>query len=127
MGRIENEIVLFDLDGTLANVEDRVHHLYKEEKDWKAFFEALDGDTPIGPVISFYKKLWYHTDYTIYILTGRPERYREKTIAWFKAHDIPIEKLLMRPSGDSRHDFIIKEEGVSSGFISEAASISAPS
>jgi FMN phosphatase YigB (HAD superfamily) len=107
---LNSEIVLFDLDGTLANVEDRVHHLHGERQNWKAFFEALDGDAPIEPVISFYKKLWDHTDYEIFILTGRPEKYREKTIAWFKAHNIPIDTLLMRPAGDNRHDYIVKEE-----------------
>ena len=110
MSETAKEIVLFDVDGTLANVESRVHHVQGVQQNWRAFFEAMDGDSPIEPVVSFYMKLWQHTDYDLYLLTGRPEKYREKTLAWFEAHNIPVGKLLMRPSGDSRHDYIIKEE-----------------
>lgn len=32
--------IVFDLDGTLADCEHRIHHITKEPKDWRAFFEA---------------------------------------------------------------------------------------
>lgn len=104
------EIVLFDIDGTLANVEDRVHHLHGERKNWRGFFEAMHGDKPIEPVVSLYHKLWEHTDYEIYLLTGRPEKYRAMTMEWCKKHKIPVKKLLMRATYDPREDFVIKEE-----------------
>lgn len=104
------EIVLFDIDGTLANVEDRVHHIKGEKRNWRAFFEAMHGDTPIAPVVSLYHKLWEHTDYEIYLLTGRPEKYRDMTLSWCAEHNIPVKKLLMRATYDTRDDFIIKEE-----------------
>jgi hypothetical protein len=34
--------VVFDLDGTLASIEHRRHHL--DRKDWKAFFAACVDD-----------------------------------------------------------------------------------
>lgn len=45
------QIVIFDIDGTLANAEHRVHHLQKEPKDWDAFFAGCTQDTPIEPVM----------------------------------------------------------------------------
>ena len=104
------EIVLFDIDGTLANVESRVHHIQGDSKNWRAFFEEMHSDTPIEPTVALYKKLWEHTDYDLYLLTGRPEKYRQMTMEWCARHDLPVKKLLMRPADDSREDFIIKEE-----------------
>lgn len=104
------EIVIFDIDGTLADVEGRVHHIQGRKKNWRAFFEEMHADTPVDPVVSLYKKLWEHTDYEIYLLTGRPHRYYNMTMEWCRRHDIPVKKLLMRPDGDPREDFVIKED-----------------
>ncbi len=103
-------IVIFDLDGTLADLGARVHHVRGETQDWNAFYGALSQDTPIAPVIALYRKLWDHTDYDIVILTGRPERYRHETLAWLARHDIPVKRLLMRQDGDDRHDDVVKED-----------------
>lgn len=104
------DIVLFDIDGTMADVTDRVHHLHGTEQDWDAFFDAMDADIPIQSVVNLYKKLWDHTDYDLILLTGRPESYRQKTLEWCEKHGIPVKELLMRGNNDSRHDDIIKED-----------------
>ena len=39
---------IFDLDGTLADCAHRLHHIQKEQKDWKAFFAAVGADIVIG-------------------------------------------------------------------------------
>jgi hypothetical protein len=33
------EVIIFDIDGTLADVLKRIHHLKKKPKDWQAFFQ----------------------------------------------------------------------------------------
>lgn len=45
--------VVFDLDGTLSNIDHRLHYIQRppSEKDWAAFFAACENDLPIGPMI----------------------------------------------------------------------------
>ena len=39
-------IIIFDLDGTLALIEHRVHHITAETPDWQAFYAACVDDLP---------------------------------------------------------------------------------
>lgn len=80
-------MIIFDLDGSLANCEHRRHYVQKPwdhcsdcysllinndpthpnchcgrnpftwKEDWKAFFEACDKDTPIEPVINVFRHI----------------------------------------------------------------------
>jgi phosphoglycolate phosphatase-like HAD superfamily hydrolase len=103
-------VVIVDIDGTIADVHHRLHHIEGRgrNKNWKAFFEAMDRDPPIPPVIAKVREL--AADNEIVMLTGRPEDYRQRTVAWLERHDVPFEQLLMRPGGDRRSDFVTKEE-----------------
>lgn len=87
----ENSMIIFDLDGTLANCEHRKHFINAEKAvekglvefcyapdpdphywawkgttkkwtpDWDAFYEACDKDTPIEPVV----KMWSSFEVTL--------------------------------------------------------------
>jgi hypothetical protein len=46
----------------------------------------------------------------IVFITGRPESYEKRTIAWLARHNVPFSRLLMRRAGDHRQDFIAKED-----------------
>ena len=37
-----DEIVIFDIDGTLADVSERIHHVRKKPKNWNAFFQGME-------------------------------------------------------------------------------------
>ena len=103
---------VFDIDGTLAIGEHRLHHLEKHPKDWDAFFDACHEDEPYKPVIHLCKLLIAsHTD-IVELWTGRPEKVREKTVKWLEDHGIPREgyRLRMRPDGIREHDSILKRE-----------------
>ena len=39
--------IVFDLDGTLANIEHRLHHIRDGNNNWQAFFDACDKDRVI--------------------------------------------------------------------------------
>jgi hypothetical protein len=105
----ERPITIVDIDGTIADVHHRLHHIQgRGRKNWKRFFEAMDRDTPIAPVIERVREL--AADSEIVMLTGRPEEYRDRTVAWLERHDVPFDRLLMRRSGDHRSDFVAKED-----------------
>jgi len=102
------QAVVFDIDGTLANAEHRLHFLAESPKNWTGFFEAMDRDTGHGDIIylaSMLSRTW-----PILIATGRPSDYRDVTMAWLDRYSVHYDQLYMRPAGDHRDDGIIKSE-----------------
>ena len=104
----EKPIVLVDIDGTLADVRHRLHHIRGARKNWKAFFEAMDRDTPIASTVAWVQSL--AENHEIIIVTGRPQQYRNRTLAWLKKNKIPFSDLFMRNDGDHRPDYEVKKE-----------------
>ena len=102
--------ILFDIDGTLANIEHRRHFLDQENPDWKSFNAEMGGDTPNVPIVALYKTLWAAGNFALILVTGRNERSREITEQWLTWNAIPFEQMLMRPDNDFRPDHLIKEE-----------------
>lgn len=98
--------VIFDIDGTLADVEHRRHHV--AARDWGAFYGAMAADPVIGPVAALNSMVAERA--TVYLCSGRPEDYRETTEAWLDNAGVRRDALLMRPSGDFRSDVIVKRE-----------------
>lgn len=105
-------IVVFDLDGTLADGRHRLHLLPNKsnaDKDaaWEAFNMACIDDAPIRDNFKLLDLLDYHC--SIVILSGRGEIARGLTERWLTWYDVPYEKLIMRPIGDCRKDVDFKE------------------
>lgn len=103
------KIIIFDIDGTLADCAHRLHHVRTGKKDWKAFSENMDKDKPIPPIVEICKA-FYKQDYYILLCTGRNEEHRDKTLAWLEKYAIPFHELRMRKDSDYRSDVIVKEE-----------------
>ena len=105
------QVVLVDVDGTLADVRHRLQHIRGgKRKNWKAFFEAMDRDTPIASTIDWVKDL--AKTHEIVIITGRPEHYRARTIAWLQRQGVPFSDIFMRRDGDRRPDYDMKREAL---------------
>ena len=102
--------VLFDIDGTLADIAHRRTYLEGENPDWKSFNAAMGDDTPNEPVVSLYKTLWSAPADNPILVTGRTEDSRMLTEQWLTWNEIPFDRLLMRKAKDFRADHIIKEE-----------------
>lgn len=102
-------IVAFDLDGTLANIEHRLHYIQQQPKNWDGFFAACVDDEPIWPVIGLLRSLRDH-GHLIEIWSGRSDAVRRETEQWLEKHDCKGAELRMRKHGDHRPDFQVKEE-----------------
>lgn len=99
--------VIVDIDGTLADVRHRLHHVEGPgKKDWKAFFEKMDRDKPVREILEQVRGL--SSRHGVIVVTGRPEQYRERTEAWLRKHRVPYERLFMRRKGDHRPDYEAK-------------------
>ncbi|TFI60277.1 hypothetical protein E2493_00765 [Sphingomonas parva] len=108
--------VIFDIDGTLADVSHRLHHL-DGEKDWNAFFKAMADDAPVEPIARLARMLRHNAEArrdidAVLIVTARPDRedWRRTTLDWLALHDIPYDAIYMRPEGDIRADHLVKAE-----------------
>ena len=104
------EIILFDIDGTLSILGDRLKYIKGEKKDWDAFYNACGEDLPNIPVVNICSSLGKM--YEIYYATGRVERVRDITMKWMCDNGLwcPSDHLLMRPDNDGREDCEVKPE-----------------
>lgn len=132
-------MIIFDLDGTLADCEHRRHFVQRPalygatacldpvngeiftrdlwKPDWKSFYEACDKDEPNLSVIEIFHNL-HAQEQDVQIWSGRCETTREKTYQWlldnanlkYLTRFYTIEHLKMRPIGDNTPDDKLKEK-----------------
>ena len=102
--------ILFDIDGTLADIKHRRKFLEETEPDWKSFNALMGHDVVNPPVLELYKTLWQSDKYEIILITGRSEEYRKLTEQWLFWNNVPYQTIRMRKNKDSRADHIVKEE-----------------
>lgn len=88
--------IIFDIDGTLADIKHRRPFLEQEKPDWAAFNDAMGDDTPNTPVVTLYRTLWDSGQYNIILTSGRSESDRKITEQWLVWNDIPFGRLEMR-------------------------------
>ena len=92
--------VIFDLDGTLADIETRRGISIKEngKMDWDIFFDPnnISLDIPNRPVITM-ARLLKESGHRIVILSGRSKVTKDATRDWLKQFDVPFDVLKMRP------------------------------
>jgi phosphoglycolate phosphatase-like HAD superfamily hydrolase len=93
-------IAVLDIDGVLADVRHRLHHLERKPKNWSGFFGAAPADPLLPEGAAVADRL--AQDHEVVYLTGRPERCRTDTSRWLQAHGLPEGVLLMRRDEDRR-------------------------
>ena len=105
----KHKAIIVDLDGTLCDVEHRVHHVKSKPKKWGAFNQAMDQDKPYFWCIELIAAMKAR-DYKIYFVTGRDENFRKMTTKWLSRHNVHYDELHMRRDQDFREDSEVKEE-----------------
>ena len=106
---MSDEIVIFDIDGTLADVSERIHHLKKKPKNWDAFFQGMARDKAIRSMVRLCNIL-YASGIHIILCSGRNEEYRTETVKWLAQQGVHYHDVLLRKDKDRRSDTIIKRE-----------------
>lgn len=101
-------LAIVDLDGVVADVRHRLHHIERRPKDWDAFFDAAPDDPPHPEGLAVVQRL--EEDHEVVYLTGRPERCRDDTLRWLDEHGIGGHELLMRTGRDRRPAAQVKVE-----------------
>ena len=95
--------VIFDLDGTLALIDDRRKISTKDNGkiDWDIFFDPknIDLDKPNLPVIKV-AQMFRDNGFRIVILSGRSKATKDATKDWLNKFDVPFDVLKMRPTSN---------------------------
>jgi hypothetical protein len=104
--------VIFDIDGTLANIHHRISYVATRPKNFPAFYAAATRDEPFAHITMLAKLIWNDGEFKVLICTGREETQREQTMVWLAQHGINYHALFMRKRGDSRQDTVVKEESL---------------
>lgn len=99
----ENIAVLENEHGVFLADKSKV----KFKPDYEAFNNSLEKDIPNAKVVKICQAL--ADNYAIYICTGRPEKFRERTEKWLESYGIPYNQILMRPDNNSESDAVIKK------------------
>lgn len=101
-------IVIFDLDGTLANIDHRLPYITNRPKKWDLFHSTVHLDEPKPAIIELYKR-FYKADDTIIICSGRNDIARSATEAWLAKHELFYTELFMRPDDQRGSDVEVKK------------------
>jgi hypothetical protein len=105
-------LVVFDIDGTLANIEHRLDYVRSKPKNWKAFDAGIPNDKVNEPVARvFHSMVASDFNNDIVLASGRNERSRQATEDWLELNGLGhYDKLYMRKTDDRRCDDIVKRE-----------------
>lgn len=128
---IARPLYIFDLDGTLALIDHRVHLLdrHYNPNRWRDFFAACDRDAPNIPVIGTLERL-RRAGSEIWIYSGRSDEVRDKTVAWIAANtsftpwDLDVA-LMMRAKGDYTPDDELKKQWLDQMLIDDRQRLAA--
>lgn len=111
-----NQAIIFDLDGTLCDVEHRRRYVTTEPRNWDAFNAACVLDKPVPHVLLMFSILWDRRQafgYEVLFCSGRSGKHWDETVEWLCAHlDLePHEvNLRMRAADDRRPDNLVKKD-----------------
>ena len=93
--------VIFDLDGTIADISQRREVSEKENGtlDWDKFFNSdnIGLDKPFIKIITLVN-MFNNIGVNIAILSGRCKSTKEATQKWLKLNNVPYNILKMRPT-----------------------------
>ena len=94
--------IIFDLDGTLANIDER-----KQKAQWKSNNKAMDWDIFFDPknikldkpkeAVIKCAQMFHEQGYKIVIFSGRNDRSFATTKEWLSNHNVPYDLLVCRP------------------------------
>jgi uncharacterized HAD superfamily protein len=100
---------IYDVDGTLANVDPYLHLVRGPNRDYEAFHEASIDALPNIQVLEMLNNSVYD-GHAILIVTSRKDKWRGLTSMWLAKNDIRSHALFMRQDDDNRPDYEVKKD-----------------
>jgi hypothetical protein len=115
-GRVTNprSAVIFDMDGTLADVSGIRHHVeggpqnnYKKDFDT---FHAESVNSPANDHVVNHAQMAKMLGHDVIVVTARGSQWRNHTAMWLAQNRVPSDAMYMRPKGDTRPDYEVKKD-----------------
>jgi len=100
------QAIIFDMDGTLADVNPIRHYVSGDKKDFNSFHNASVWVRPNQNILALNHAI--NDRVAILIVTARNERFRMVTSAWLEKYKVRYDRLYMRKNCDSRADYLVK-------------------
>lgn len=107
------KFIVVDLDGTLANIDHRVHYVRSEKPDWDAFHRACVDDAPNKWCVKLINELARAYEVRLVIVSARSKMVEVETRDWLNNH-LPafatgdVELFMLREEGDHTEDVELK-------------------
>ena len=108
--------VIFDMDGTLADVSSIRHHLkfYDNSKRriikfFNKFHEESVNVPPHDHVVNA-AQIAHMMGNAVLVVTARKHMWRNHTAWWLAMHNVPSDMLMMRGDEDNRPDYEVKKD-----------------
>jgi hypothetical protein len=101
------QAVIFDRDGTSFSIK---HHQDEngDIRSWHDYNGLAAFDAPIDPVVALMRILAPYRK--ILMTSGREDKVRRDFEWAIDKHDVPVNRLFMRRTGDQRKDDVVKLE-----------------
>lgn len=104
----KSDAIMVDIDGTLANLDHRLHYVKDGNRDWGSFFRKV-GEDGVYEDVKGIVDLEFLAGTSVVLCSGRTEdQTRENTEKWLFKNEIPYTSLKMRPAGNYKQDAITK-------------------
>ncbi|AWB91851.1 hypothetical protein [Aeromicrobium chenweiae] len=103
------DAAIFDMDGTLCDTTSIQHLVEGDDRDFAAF-HAASADCPAHADVVQAARTQHEQGRAVLVVTSREFIWRDLTLDWLVAHDVPYDALYMRIVGDYRKDVVIKRE-----------------
>lgn len=109
MIKIKPTAHIYDVDGTLANVDPYLHYVRGSNRDYDAFHGASIDALPNMDVVEMLNNS-VSDGHSILVVTSRKEKYRGLTSMWLAKNNIRSHGLFMRADDDNRPDYEVKKD-----------------
>ena len=118
--RTKNGYLICDIDGTIANLDHRLHYVKQDPKDWKGFFSCIMDDLPRKDIIESVYNRVIKDDLDLVFVSGRSVECEEQTKEWIKLNAPQLyavyKALIMRDFHDRREDNLVKKDILNTYF-----------
>ena len=98
---------VFDVDGTLMDINHRRKYVEGDKKDFKKFFEYMPFDTPRPEIFDLAHRCSLSVADDVIVVSGRNERHR--TITEKQLKGLKYRELILRPDDNYEPDYVFKQ------------------
>ena len=96
--------MIVDVDGVISDGSDRQH--LAQARRWNEFFAGCPDDPPLEAAVALVNSL--APNIAVVLLTARPWRLLEDTLAWLETHKVRWNLLILRPPDSSDRSRVYK-------------------